>query len=225
MKLEYSVVYSDRKTLGITVERDRKVLVRAPHEATSKQIERAVEQKKLWLFEKLRHPQKYDPGTPLNKEVVSGESLAYLGRHYRLEIIDETFDGVRFSNRFYLSRQSQDEAANLLKAWFREQAREKITPLVEEVARALGVAYNNILISDLKYRWGSCTPNDNLNFNWRLIKAPIYVIKYVVAHELAHLIEPNHTERFWNIVYIQAPRYEKAKTWLKEQGSSLFADL
>ncbi len=225
MKLDYSVVYSDRKTLGITVERDREIVVRAPNQATPKQIERAVEQKKLWIYEKLRHPQKYDTGAASSKEFISGESLTYLGRNYRLEIVDEGFDSVRFSNRFYLSKHSQAKAADLLEAWFKARAREKITPLVEEVARALGVSYNHILISDLKYRWGSCTPNDNLNFNWRLIKAPVYVIKYVVVHELAHLIEPNHTERFWNIVYVQAPRYEKAKIWLKEQGSSLFADL
>lgn len=225
MKLDYSVVYSDRKTLGITVERDRRIVVRAPRQATARQVERLVEQKKLWIFEKLHHPQKYDSGAGLSKELISGESFAYLGRNYRLEITDEDFAGVRFSNRFYISKCFQSQAADLLETWFREQAREKITPLVGEMARALGVTYNDILISDLKYRWGSCTPNDNLNFNWRLIKAPIYVINYVVAHELAHLLEPNHTARFWSIVYVQAPRYEKAKAWLKAHGLTLFADL
>lgn len=224
MKLDYSVVYSDRKTLGITVERDRKIVVKAPRQASLEQIEQVVEQKKLWLFEKLRHPQKYDPAGVLSKEFVSGESLPYLGRNYRLEIVDEKFAGVRFSNRFYLSEHSRVAAADLLEIWFKEQAREKITPLVEEIAKGLGVTYNDIFISDLKYRWGSCTLNDNLNFNWRLVKAPFHVIKYVVAHELAHLIEPNHTERFWSIVYVQAPRYEKAKAWLKEHGLTLFDD-
>ena len=59
-------------------------------------------------------------------------------------------------------------------------------------AQALGVAYQEANITDGHYRWGSCTPNGNLNFNWRLIKAPLFVIDYVIAHELAHLIEPNH---------------------------------
>jgi hypothetical protein len=69
--------------------------------------------------------------------------------------------------------------------------------------------FNRILISDLKVRWGSCTPKSNLNFNWRLMKAPTTVIDYVIVHELAHLIEPNHTRQFWNIVSIQVPRFNR----------------
>ncbi len=223
MKLNYSVVYSDRrKTVGITVERDRSVVVRAPRRATADQIERVVQQKKLWIYEKLRHPQKYNLAEAKPKEFVSGESILYLGRNYRLEIVDDDFAGVRFENGFCLSRQSQPDAQVFLEAWFKERAAEKITPLVREVAENLGVAYNRIMISDLQYRWGSCTPNDNLNFNWRLIRAPMFVIRYVVAHELTHLLEPNHTPRFWNIVHVQVPRYARAKAWLKAHGLTLY---
>jgi predicted metal-dependent hydrolase len=76
-------------------------------------------------------------------------------------------------------------------------------------------------IVDNRYRWGSCTINDNISFNWRLIKAPMFVIDYVIVHELAHLIEANHTARFWSIVRAKTPTMEKAKTWLKEQGHVL----
>ena len=74
---------------------------------------------------------------------------------------------------------------------------------------------------DNRYRWGSCTVNNNLTFNWRLIKAPMTVIDYVVVHELAHLIEANHTPRFWNIVRAQIVNMDKAKQWLKEHGQFL----
>jgi len=76
-------------------------------------------------------------------------------------------------------------------------------------------------IVDNRYRWGSCTINGTVNFNWRLIKAPIFVIDYVVVHELAHLLENNHTARFWNIVRANSPTMAKAKTWLKEHGQCL----
>ncbi len=78
-----------------------------------------------------------------------------------------------------------------------------------------------VKIVDNRYRWGSCTLKNNVNFNWRLIKAPMFVIDYVIVHELAHLIEANHTPRFWNIVRTQAPTMEKAKAWLKENGGLL----
>jgi predicted metal-dependent hydrolase len=89
----------------------------------------------------------------------------------------------------------------------------------------LGVAYGRAKITDGRYRWGSCTPADNVNFNWRLIKAPLFVIDYVIAHELAHLIEPDHTPRFWNIVRAQVAKMEQAKAWLKEHGKLLEQDL
>ena len=98
---------------------------------------------------------------------------------------------------------------------------EKITPKVRYHAKNMGVEYNKVLISDLKYRWGSCTPKDNLNFNWRLIKAPMFVIDYVIVHELAHLMESNHTAQFWNIIEAHLPGSQKAKDWLKEHGAIL----
>ena len=76
-------------------------------------------------------------------------------------------------------------------------------------------------IVDNRFRWGSCTTKDHVNFNWRLIKAPMFVIDYVIVHELAHFLEANHTPRFWNIVRAKAPLSEKAKAWLKEHGQLL----
>lgn len=89
----------------------------------------------------------------------------------------------------------------------------------------LGVEYAAAKIVDNRYRWGSCTVKDNVNFNWRLIKAPMFVIDYVIIHELAHLLEANHTPRFWNIVRTQTPTMDKAKAWLKEHGQILEDDI
>jgi predicted metal-dependent hydrolase len=69
--------------------------------------------------------------------------------------------------------------------------------------------------------WGSCTPKNNLNFSWRLLKAPVTIIDYVIVHELAHLLEPNHTPHFWSIVAVQVPRSEWARAWLREHGELL----
>jgi predicted metal-dependent hydrolase len=74
---------------------------------------------------------------------------------------------------------------------------------------------------DNRYRWGSCTVGDSVNFNRRLIKAPMFVIDCVIVHELAHLIEGNHTPAFWTIVRANTPTMERAKDWLKEHGQVL----
>lgn len=224
MEIDYRVIYSQRKTIALLVERDRSVVVRAPIGASEEAIRQTVESKKLWLYQKINHAQKYPP-QPVRKEFVTGETLLYLGRHYRLEVTDDDEPGVRFENRFYIARPQQAVAGQLLRAWYTARAEEKLTPKIGSYATALGVAYDRIMISDLKMRWASCTPKNNLNFNWRIIKAPVFVIDYLIVHELAHLIEPNHGERFWNIVAVQLPRYALAKDWLREHGAELEEDL
>lgn len=224
MQLDYRIVYSERKTIGLAVERDRSIVVRAPVGASEDAIRQAVEAKKLWIYQKLNHIQKY-PVRPVRKEFVTGETLLYLGRHYRLEITDDDEPGVRFYNRFYISRQRQSEAGQLLQEWYVERAREKLTPRIRHFADSMGVDYHRILISDLRVRWASCTPKNNLNFNWRIIKAPTFVIDYLIVHELAHLREANHTPEFWNVIAVQVPRYVLAKAWLQENGSMLEEEL
>jgi predicted metal-dependent hydrolase len=97
----------------------------------------------------------------------------------------------------------------------------KILTRVERHARDLGVTFTAAKIVDNRYRWGSCTVNDNVNFNWRFIKSPAFVIDYVIVHELSHLLEANHTPRFWTIIRAHTPSMEKAKAWLKEHGQVL----
>jgi predicted metal-dependent hydrolase len=220
MQIEYSIQYSNRKTLSIIVERDSRVVVRAPLNTSKELIDKEISKRKHLLFQKINHPQKYENPKP-RKEFVSGESLLFLGKHYKLEVVQDKMEGIRFDHKFYISRVSQGKAEQLFKKWYIEQAKEKIIPRVEFYAKNLGVKYKAIKILDLKYRWGSCTPKDNINFNWRLIKAPIYVIDYIIVHELTHLLEPNHTPEFWNIVSVQLPHYNKAKDWLKDNGHLL----
>lgn len=224
MELNYSVVYSsNRKKLTITVERDRSVIVKAPTGTQTEKIRQIVESRKQWLYEKINHSQKYkQPLHPPGKELVNGESLPYLGRNYRLEMVDRDDSLIQFTNnRFLVPKSNVDKRGSVFKDWYIQKANEKILPRVQCHADRLGVTFNLAKITDSKYRWGSCTPNDNVTFNWRLVKAPMVVIDYVIVHELTHLIEANHTTRFWNIVKAQIPNMEKAKQWLKDNGEML----
>lgn len=223
MTFEYKVKYSNRKTLNISVERDRSVIVRAPQGMLKDKIAQIVQSKEKWIIDKINHNQKY-PTELKSKEFISGESLLYLGRNYQLLVVDEIFEGVRFSQGFVISKDNQDKANQYFKEWYLNKALEKIKPLAKKYAKNLGVNYNECKTSEMKYRWASCTPKNNILFNWRIIKAPMFVLEYLVAHELTHMIESNHTPEFWNIVSIQVPNYEKAKKWLRENGYLLEID-
>jgi predicted metal-dependent hydrolase len=168
------------------------------------------------------HPQKYQARRhPPGKEVVNGESAPYLGVDYRIELAQTPSGTVEFDHRFVVPPSRQTKRREVLRDWYVARAKEKILERVARYARTLGVTFASARIVNSRYRWGSCTVKDNLSFNWRLIKAPLFVIDYVIIHELAHLMEPNHTPRFWSIVRAHAPTMEKARTWLKEHGQVL----
>jgi predicted metal-dependent hydrolase len=223
MELNYEIRRSSRrKKLTITVERDRSVVVHAPANVSEETIRQLVDRRRPWLFEKLHHEQKYQPlPHPPGKELVNGEAALYLGRSYRIELVDDEGDETRFAGKFLIPRSHARQRRQVLRQWYVERAREKILPRVRTHALGLGVTFERANINDSRYRWGSCTPGNNLNFNWRLIKAPMFVIDYVIVHELAHLIEANHTPRFWNIVSAQLPAMDRARDWLRANGQSL----
>jgi predicted metal-dependent hydrolase len=220
--LEYKVVRSaNRKTATITVERDRSIVVRAPVAISDEDVRRIVDAKRQWIFEKTRHPQKYKNRTPPGKEIVNGESAPYLGRDYQIRVAETESGDVEFDRQFTVPPAQQAKRRAVLRDWYIAEAKDKILARVEQHARDLGVKFSMARIVDNRYRWGSCTVGDSVHFNWRLIKAPMFVIDYVIIHELAHLIESNHTPKFWSIVRANTPTIDRAKTWLKEHGQML----
>lgn len=222
MDLQYQIVYSKRKTLGITIARDCSVTVRAPFGLDKEKIRSLLESKKSWILEKTHLLQKNsDKCQPPKKELVSGESMPYLGKHYRLQVLNADTEQIMFKQKFVVYKTRQTLMDSLFKNWYFEKAKQKITQRVAIYAKKLGLEYNAVKITNAKRHWGACTSKRNLIFNWKLIKAPLSVIDYIVVHELAHLIEANHSSRFWRIVKTNCPDYQKAKDWLKQNGEFL----
>ena len=106
-----------------------------------------------------------------------------------------------------------------------ESARKIFKRKTAAYARKMDVTYGRITIREQKTRWGSCTSEGNLNFNWRLIFAPEKVLDYVVVHELAHRKEMNHSARFWALVASILPDYTEQKSWLREHGGVIIGRL
>lgn len=112
-----------------------------------------------------------------------------------------------------------------LEAIYRNAAREYFPKRVSHYAHMLGVTYGKISIRDQKTRWGSCSSEGNLSFNWRLILAPPDVLDYVVIHELCHRKEMNHSKDFWALVESLMPDYKECRKWLKKNGRNLTPDI
>ena len=114
-----------------------------------------------------------------------------------------------------------DQIAARVEAWLRETARARLLARVTGYAEALGRAVSGIRIGDPRTRWGSCSHTGTMSFSWRLVLAPEAVLNYVAAHETAHLVEMNHSSRFWELVDILEPDFEDARDWLAENGQAL----
>lgn len=114
-----------------------------------------------------------------------------------------------------------DRVAHRVQAFLKLQARDRLAEASDRYSRALGRPYRKIALRDTKSRWGSCTSQGDLMYNWRLIMAPPEVLDYVAAHEVAHLQEMNHSSAFWDVVENLFPDHARCRRWLKSKGETL----
>ncbi len=189
------LIRSKRKTVAIIVQRDGKVIVRAPLKASERQIRQFVESKIGWISEKKIQMQ--DQAPALQRKFTAGERFPYLGQDYALSLVSGPRAGLRFEGGFSLNQNSQAEAALLFEKWYKAAARKVLTERVRFYAQKFGLKYQKIRISSARTRWGSCSSRGTLSFTWRLVMAPLEVVDYVVVHELAHLRVQNHSAAFW----------------------------
>ncbi|MBP7634138.1 M48 family metallopeptidase [Candidatus Ozemobacteraceae bacterium] len=115
------------------------------------------------------------------------------------------------------------EVRRMVENWLRAQAGRVLGERVRDLCRRHGLSIGTVTIKDTRSRWGSCSVRRNLNFNWRLVMAPPWVIDYLVVHETAHLDEMNHSDRFWRLVAQRCPDYRSHEAWLKTCGASLLS--
>ena len=211
------IIRSNRKTISIRITDDGEIEVRAPKNIDERVILEVIKKKEQWIKRKIDEIKVRDPQFK-RKEFVNGEGFLYLGKYYRLQIVDNQDVPLKLQGYFLLSREYLPQAREVFIDWYKRKAYKKIEERAQFYSKMTGLKYNKINITNAQKRWGSCSPNGNLNFSWRLIMAPISVIDYVVVHELVHLRIKNHTKEFWNSVKVILPEYEKQAQWLKDNG-------
>jgi len=219
IKIE-KIIRTKRKTIALQITDNATLIIRAPFNVEDGTINRVIVKHKEWIEKKKKEIASRDPKySP--KEFVNGEGFLYLGRYYKLKIVNNQNVPLKFENGFYLSKKVLPYARDIFVKWYKKRAYEKISERVEFYSKKGGFKYNKINITNSQKRWASCSSKNNLNFSWRLVMAPINVIDYVVVHELVHLKEKNHTKNFWKKVKVLLPDYEKYKEWLKKNGHLL----
>jgi hypothetical protein len=213
------LIRSKRRTIALIIERDGSFVVRAPVRASTAAIETFIQQKADWI---IRTRERIKSIVPiLGKQYADGEKFLLLGSSFDLKLVGFQKHLLHFDSGFTLSRAAQVKGEQVFTRWYKERALEIISERVRQYSQQYGFTPKQVKISSAKTRWGSCSPNGTLNFAWRLVMAPLEVIDYVVAHELAHLRVKNHSSKFWKEVESIYPEYKKQRKWLRENGENL----
>jgi hypothetical protein len=204
---------SRRRSIGIMVTTEGKVVVTLPRGATQASLARALEKHRAWIEAKVAERR------AAWGHLKAGEAYL-LGEAFRLTVLKGATGTVTLSGPEI--RVPLPEGADLwsrLVAWYAGRALTQLQARVAHFAAAMGLAPGPVELRGWKRRWGECHPDGALRFNWRLILCPPAVIDYVVVHELAHLRVAGHNPRFWSQVAAILPDYAARRRWLNREGA------
>lgn len=233
-RVAYELRRARRRSIGFVVNADG-LRVSAPRWVTIPDIEIALQQKQGWILRKLVEQRERQRRVEAARiEWRDGGELPYLGRKLQLSLQPQ-LSGVQLLEaaeggglqRLAIGLPLASESAQIRDAvhgWLQREAKAFFKPRCEHFAQALGVSMKSLRLSSAHTRWGSASADGSVRLNWRLIHYAPSTIDYVVAHELAHLREMNHSPRFWAVVRSVLPDYEQAKGLLREESLAAFGD-
>jgi hypothetical protein len=228
--LEYLLKRSARRTIGFTIDGSG-LTITAPRWVTLADIEGAIVGKERWIFAKLSEWQTRAEQRALPRiEWCDGAQIPYLGKPVRIALASPhgvlAFDANEASLALALPAHADaQQIKDRVQGWLQSEAKRLFGERLDVYALRLGVDFSAFALSSAATRWGSCSSDGRIRLNWRLIHFPLSIIDYVVAHELAHLREMNHSPRFWQTVESIFPEFRDARHTLKHHPPELLPAL
>ncbi|HLP00489.1 MAG TPA: SprT family zinc-dependent metalloprotease [Opitutaceae bacterium] len=202
----------------LSVGRDGLAVLTIPTRGSERQARQFLETQRDWL-ERTRHRLAQLPRSATVWTI--GTSVLWRGEWRAIERASDATPHISLGGEcFRVSRHEGDLRATL-EAHFRRIARIELPPRTWELAAVTGVEVREVSVRDQRTRWGSCSSTGTISLNWRLVQAPSFAADYIILHELMHVREMNHSERFWALVEGVCPRWQEAERWLKNHGGAL----
>lgn len=210
-----------RRALEIIVGRDGELILAAPSDVPEAVLLDFVRRKRMWIYQQLARQESFAPEAP-RKAFTEGENFSYLGRSYRLRLVEESIAPVKLlGGRFVMPKALAPDGREHMVRWYCGNASRWLSGKVDDYTARMEVAPAGVKVQDLGYRWGSCGKGGWLYFHWKTILLPARIAEYVVVHEMSHLHEPHHTPEFWRRVERALPDFEMRKDWLSRNGGSV----
>lgn len=214
-----------RRTLEIIIRRGE-VLLMLPRFVSDRDGMKFVERKRDWVLQMLEK-QRERVGEVVDKQYVDGELFLYMGQAFPLRIYPATKSQVHLTDQEFRvgisSRKgpAADAVQKVMWQWYKDQAMRILLAKTDAQVAVLKRSYAGIRLRRTKTKWGHCTASGTIQYNWQIMAAPEPVIDYLVAHEVSHLVHPNHSSRFWAQVERLCPDYKIHRQWLKTRGHTL----
>lgn len=206
------------KTLSINIERDGSVNVIVPLDLEESQIFEIVKSREYEIHKHIANKKELNKER-IDRKFVPGHSFLYLGKSYNLQIVENQKESLKlFNGKFLLSSEFQVKAEEVFIKFYKKRGKPILEKRINHFKDFIKEKPNEIKIVNLQTRWASCTPNGNLNFNWKCFMAPASVLDYLIVHELVHLKHLNHSRAFWDEVSIIIPDYKTHEDWLRKNG-------
>lgn len=211
-----SVIRREVKNARLRVYENGSVQLFVPLVFTDDDVERLLQKKAKWIASKRQFfEQKTKIQLRRNELLLFGNRYAYFySSQYQNKVIINHESKTLQAKRDLLDKVVQEK-------WLKSVAKKHISARVKELSEALLLPYNKLYIRSQKRKWGNCSSEKNISINWRLIKAPEFVIDYVIIHELCHTVIMKHTVRFQTMLRSHCPNCEQAQAWLDKYGNSL----
>jgi hypothetical protein len=216
--VEYAFARRRRRTLGLTIDASG-LSVAAPMRAAFRDIESFLRDKERWILRKLEEWARAPRPAVLRAE--SGDMLPLFGDPLTLEVRQGGRAVRRDAGRLVVCVPAPVRAAETLVGWLKTRALEVLVPRAEHFAARLGVAAPCVGLSSARGQWGVCMAGGAIRLNWRLVHLDADLSDYVVAHEVAHLVEMNHSKRFWSLVSGLYPAWREARERLELAGAAI----
>ena len=218
MKLpsNYTVEHRNVKHARLRVHEDGSVRLYVPQNFTEQDISKVLEMKASWIASKQHYFKQK------GKILLRRNELLLFGNRYTY------FFSSQYKNKVVVNEESKTIQArrnlldiNIQEQWLKSVAKKYIYPRVAELSENLLLPFNRLFLRSQKSKWGNCSADKNISINWRIIKAPAFVIDYVIIHELCHTLIMKHTVKFETLLNSHCPDYKQAQAWLEKYGNSL----
>lgn len=214
--INYTIVRRKVKHVRLCVTDKAEVFIYVPETLAEEDLCRIIEKRQAWIEKKLdffKNREKIK--LQYNEILLFGNRYTYFydTTYTNKVVVNEEFRTIR-------ARRNLTDIA-VQEQWLKSLAKKHFEKRTEQLSTALNMPYNKLFVRTEKRKWGNCSSLKNISLNWRLVKAPTFVIDYVIVHELVHTLVMNHSHKFWTLLRSHYPDYEKAQNWLEKYGGNL----